>query len=262
MLGWSINLFRVFGIQLAVHASFVLLLAYVAYKGWSDGGLLGMLWTVCLLLTFFVCVVLHELGHSLTARRYGIAVPRILLLPIGGVAEFASIPRKPSEELMITIAGPSVNFVISAGLFILIWGGVINTKGVPAYSFNSLIDELCVWNLVMGIFNLLPVFPMDGGRIFRALLAMKLPYIQATWWAAVVSKILAPCFACVAFYKEFPMLGVLFLFIFFVGDAEYKHTLRREKEALYWAEMSRLAQPVEPDNDEPPAPPLILQGPT
>ena len=114
----------------------------------------------------------------------------------------------------------------------------------------------------MGIFNLLPVFPMDGGRVLRALLAFRLPYLRATWWAAMVSKILAPVLACVAFfYLHQPMLGILFLFILFVGDAEYKQTLRRDQEEKYWAEMARRAIVVEPapTGDEPP--PLILHGP-
>ena len=118
MLGWSINLFRVFGIQLAVHASFFLLLAYVAYEGWTESGWLGLVWSTWLILSFFGCVVLHELGHSLTARRYGVRVPRILLMPIGGMAEFDSIPRRPSHEVAIAIAGPLVNFIIAG----LLWG--------------------------------------------------------------------------------------------------------------------------------------------
>lgn len=104
MLGWSINLCKVFGIQLAVHASFVLLLAYWGYQGWLEGGVVGMGWSVGLIVLFFACVILHELGHSLTARRYGINVPRIMLLPIGGMAEFERIPRKPAQELLITVA--------------------------------------------------------------------------------------------------------------------------------------------------------------
>src|SRR3954463_5485194 len=112
MLGWSINLFRVFGIQLAVHASFFLLLAYYGYDGWHEGGFPGLVWSVGLIVLFFVCVILHELGHSLTARRYGVRVPRILLLPIGGMAEFDHIPKNPKQELWITFAGPAVNFVI------------------------------------------------------------------------------------------------------------------------------------------------------
>ena len=262
MLGWSINLFKVFGIQLSVHASFALLLAYVAYEGWTEAKLPGMVWGVGLLLLFFVCVVLHELGHSLTARRYGINVPRILLLPIGGVAQFSRIPRKPLEELIITIAGPAVNFVIAAVLFAVIWIGTINTKDFPPYSFNTLIDELCKWNLVMGIFNLLPVFPMDGGRIVRALLATKLPYLRATQLAAAGSKILAPILACEAFYVHLNMVGILFIFILFVGSAEYKHTLRYEEEARYRAELAKQTERTNYTTDEPPpAPPLILQGP-
>ena len=133
MLGWSINLFRVFGIQLAVHASFVLLLAYYGYDGWVEGGLPGMLWSISLIVRFFVCVILHELGHSLTARRFGVRVPRILLLPIGGMAEFDHIPRKPSAELLITAAGPAVNFVLAALLFAVSWRGVVPAKEVPVY---------------------------------------------------------------------------------------------------------------------------------
>ena len=262
MLGWSINLFRIFGIQLAVHASFFLLLAYVGYEGWVEGGLPGLLWSVGLIVLFFVCVILHELGHSLTARRYGVRVPRILLLPIGGMAEFDRIPRKPSQELLITVAGPAVNFVLAAVLFALSWRGLVNRENIPEYSFASLIDQLWLWNLVMGIFNLLPVFPMDGGRIFRALLALKLSYLKATYWAVTVGRVLALGFALLAaFYFKSPVTCVLFIFIFFAGNAEYQQTLRRDQEERYWAEMARRAPVVEaaPKGEEPP--PLILHGP-
>ena len=259
MLGWSINLFRVFGIQLAVHASFLLLLGYVGYEGWVEGQLPGMLWSVALIVAFFICVLLHELGHSLTARRYGVRVPRILLLPIGGMAQFDRIPRKPSQELLITIAGPAVNFLIAALLFLAVWRGLINTEDVPKYSVNNLIDELWFWNLVMGIFNLLPIFPMDGGRILRATLATQMPYLRATWWAALISKILAPVFACIAFFiLDWKMTGVLFLFILFAGDAEYKQTLRQEQEEQYWRERARQAVEAGTVSEEPP---LIIHGP-
>jgi Zn-dependent protease len=262
MLGWSINLFRVFGIQLAVHASFLLLLAYYGYEGWREGGLPGLVWSVALIVLFFVCVILHELGHSLTARRYGVRVPRILLLPIGGMAEFDHVPRQPKAELLITIAGPAVNFVLAAILFAASWHGLAPDADAPVYSVASILEELWLWNLVMGVFNLLPVFPMDGGRILRALLAFKLPYLRATWWAAMASKILAPLLACVAFfYLHQVMLGVLFLFILFVGDAEYKQTLRRDQEERYWAELARRLPVAEaaPPGDEPPR--LIVHGP-
>lgn len=259
MFGWSINLFRLFGIQLAVHASFFLLLAYYAYDGWVRAGALGMVWSVGLIVLFFVCVILHELGHSLTAQRYGVRVPRILLLPIGGMAEFDRIPRKPSQELWITLAGPAVNFVIAGLLTPIMWTSIVSGQEDPAYSFADLGGQLWIANLVMGIFNLLPIFPMDGGRIFRALLAMKLPYLRATWWAVNVGKVLATVGALVmAFYFKNYLGSFLFGFIFLAGSAEYKQLLRREQEADYWAQMAKRI--VEQGPTTPP-PPLIQHGP-
>jgi Zn-dependent protease len=259
MLGWSINLFRVFGIQLAVHASFMLLLAYWGYQGWLEGGVVGMVWSVGLIVLFFVCVILHELGHSLTARRYGINVPRILLLPIGGMAEFDRIPRKPSQELLITAAGPAVNFLLVALLLPLVWGGFSSREEISEYSTVGLIFQLWRANLIMGIFNLVPVFPMDGGRIFRALLATKLPYLRATWWAVMVGRVLAVGFIGWALYTNQVMLAVLFTFILFAGNNEYQVALRRDQEEAYWRELARQAVVVPPER--PGEPPLIIHGP-
>jgi Zn-dependent protease len=261
MLRWSINLFRVFGIQLAVHVSFFLLLAYYGYEGWQDGRTSGLLWSLALIVLFFVCVVLHELGHSLTARRFGVRVPRILLLPIGGMAEFDRIPKKPSEELLITVAGPAVNFALVILLLPLCWRTLLSGTEVVEFSSANLIAQLWLGNLLMGTFNLLPVFPMDGGRIFRALLAIKLPYLRATYWAATVGRVLALIFAAVAaFYLNRQITCVLFLFIFWAGDAEYKHTLRRDEEERYWAEMSRRLNVVEATSGDSPSPPLLNPG--
>lgn len=264
MLRWSINLFRVFGIQIALHASFFLLLAYAGYEGWRDGGgWPGLLATVGVTVLFFGCVLLHELGHSLTARRFGVRVPRILLLPIGGMAEFDRIPRKPIEELAITLAGPAVNFVI----FGLLWLTVgLPAEGWPLYaeypdSWSGLAQLLLTGNFLMGMFNLLPVFPMDGGRIFRALLAWKLPYLRATYWAVMIGRGLAIVFAFLAvFHFKHPLTGALFIFIFWAGGAEYQHTLRREEERRYYAEMARRISGAG-GNDSGPQPPLILHGP-
>ena len=261
MLGWSINLFRVFGIQLAIHASFLLLLAYFGYDGWKQGGLPGAIWSIGLIILFFVCVVLHELGHCLTARRYGVKIPRILLMPIGGMAEFDRIPRKPSQELLITIAGPAVNFVLAAILLPLVWRGIFSEEAVPEFSLVNLLAELLKANLGMGIFNLLPVFPMDGGRILRALLAMKLPYLRATFWAVRIGRPLALAFAAVAaFHFENLILCALFLFIFWAGGAEYRYTLRRDEQERIWAERSRPIQEIEPSAVEPGVPPLLGQS--
>lgn len=260
MLGWSINLFRVFGIQLAVHASFVLLLLYSAVQGWQDGEWIGVALHVALTVAFFFCVILHELGHSLTARRYGIRVPRILLLPIGGMAEMESIPRQPSQELLITIAGPAVNFAI----VLLLWVTVGLPSGLPwnpefEKSFEGIGQLLLYWNGVMGLFNLVPVFPMDGGRILRSLLATQLPYLRATWWAVMVARVLAVGFIAWALYAGNVMLAVLFTFILFAGNAEYRFALRREQEEAYWRELARQAVPVAPPplSDEPP---IIVHG--
>lgn len=260
-------MFRVFGIELAVHVSFFLLLAYFAVIGWMDGGWWGAGWSLLLIVLFFGCVVLHELGHSLTARRYGVRVPRILLLPIGGMAEFDRIPRRPSAELLITIAGPAVNFLLAAILLPLVWTELWSAEPVPHHGGRELLMNLAVANAVMGLFNLLPVFPMDGGRIFRALLATRMNYLRATYWAALIGKVLAVVLAGVAaLYLEHLMLAVLFMFIYFAGDAEYRQLLRREQEAAYWADWTRrmaaaqAATAAPGGEDSPPPPPLIFHG--
>ena len=262
MLRWSINLFRVGGIQLSVHVSFLLLLTYYGYDGWQTGAGAGLCWSVGLVVLFFICVILHELGHSLTAMRYGVKVPRILLLPIGGMAEFDRMPRKPSQELLITIAGPAVNFVLAAILLPFTWQAVFGPEEVSGYTGENLLAQLFVANVIMGTFNLLPVFPMDGGRIFRALLATKLPYLRATYWAVLVGKILALAFALLAaFYFQRPLSYALFLFIYWAGDAEYRQTLRHEEAARYWTEMSRRLREMESGSSEPPASTVTGSGP-
>jgi len=235
-------LFRIRGIQLAVHGSFFLLLGYYAWWGWSHAGAAGATWSVAMILAFFVCVVLHELGHSFTARSFGVNVPRILLMPIGGMAQFDSIPRRPRSELLITLAGPAVNFLIAALLAIFIrFPSGWDLTDMPLTP-GELGRNLLVANLVMGCFNLIPVFPMDGGRILRALLAVRLPYLSATFWAMSIGKVLAIIaialslyLAGVLGYENFYLVAVLFAFILFAGDAEYRYVKRREAEDAHWA---------------------------
>lgn len=258
MLGWSINLFRVCGIRLAVHSTFVLLLAYVAWEGWAAAGWAGVGWSVAFTVLLFTCIVLHELGHSLTARRFGVGVTRILLLPIGGMAQFDSIPRQPSRELLITLAGPAVNFVLAGLLMIFVR---FPAGWLPAefpMRFADLGREMVVVNLVMGCFNLVPVFPMDGGRILRALLALRWPYLTATRIAVYLGKVLAALGAAAALYGQAWLVALLFAFIFVAGDLEYKYVRRREREDAHWAEMLRrmnAAAPGEPPLLHCPGPP-------
>ncbi len=247
------NLFRIRGIQLAVHISFFLLLAYIGYNGWQEAGASGLVWNIVTVISFFACVVLHELGHSFVALHYGIGVRRILLMPIGGMAEMDSIPREPGRELLMTLAGPAVNFVIAG----LLWPVVHWLPDlIQLHSWQGLIFQVFVANLVMGLFNLVPVFPMDGGRILRAVLATRLNYFKATSFAAALGKFLSLTgilFMLLWFETPHYLGALLFLFILLAGDAELKAVRRREFEDAEWrALLTRLYAP-------PPAEPPMLR---
>ncbi len=259
MLGWSMNLFRIRGIQLQLHFTFFLLIAFIAQDGWAEARWAGLLWSVATVLAFFTCVVLHELGHSLTAMRFGIGVRRILLMPIGGMAEFDDIPRQPLREFLMTIAGPAVNFAIVGALWFVPLGA--DNDVVLRYSLAGLVEQVFVANLVMGCFNLLPAFPMDGGRILRALLATRLPYLRATLWAASVGKVLAGLGVVIALIaprigltdEPLYMLAVLFSFIFIAGEIEYRAVKRREVEDAHWRDVvARLYVPNRATAEPPP----------
>lgn len=247
------NLFRIRGIQLAVHFSFFLLLAYRAQEGWESGGWPGLIWGTTTLIAFFTCVVLHELGHSFTAMHFGIGVRRILLMPIGGMAEMDDIPRQPVREGLITLAGPAVNFVIAGGLWLGLTLANVADDDETGYSFAAFAGLLMLWNLVMGVFNLLPAFPMDGGRILRALLALKMPYMRATFWAVSIGKLISGLGVILALWFHVPMLALLFAFIFFAGEAEFRLVKRRELEDAHWrAVLARAYQARSSVASEPP----------
>jgi Zn-dependent protease len=251
MFSRSINLFRVRGIQISLHSLFFLLLAYFCYVGWHDGGMLGAWWSAATLLIFFACIVLHELGHSFVAIMFGVKVRGILLTPIGGMAQFDSIPRKPSQELLITIAGPAVNFAIAGALWFAVDFPDGWDSGLAMGSFGDLGRTLLVWNVYVGLFNLVPAFPMDGGRILRALLATRLPYARATFWAATVSKIIAVPGGIFELYKGNYIVATICVFVFFAGEAEYRAVLYREQHEARWLEMQS-RPPEGPTAGEPP----------
>jgi Zn-dependent protease len=267
MRSWSINLFRIRGIQIAVHLSFFLLLAYYANLGYEQNGFTGMAWSSAMLVAMFTCVVLHELGHSFVGRRFGLQVRRILLMPIGGMAQFDSIPRQPRQELLMTIAGPAVNFAI-AGLLWLVVDNYPDSGDLlgPAASLGDLGRFLLGWNLYMGLFNLIPAFPMDGGRILRALLATRLTYLRATLVAAVISKVVASL--AIVFFLYLGLTGssgayfgaALFAFILFAGDAEYRSVRNQDMAEAHWHAMMAELQRRHPTAVPPPLagePPLL-----
>jgi Zn-dependent protease len=205
----------VFGIPLRVHATFpVILVLYAAYA-WRTGSASDALLAAALVLAMFACVVLHELGHSLLIRRYGIVVRDIVLFPIGGVARAESIPRKPGQEILVAIAGPAVNFAIVAVLLpVLLFQGL-------SFGDDNFLVTLTILNLSLGLFNLIPAFPMDGGRILRGVLSLRLPYRVATRRARDAGQIIALGFATIAFMSpSFMMLGLVAMFVFAGGMIE------------------------------------------
>src|SRR6184192_2270139 len=166
-MSWSLPIFRIAGIQLRIHITFLLLIAWLAFGYYAEGGSAVALGRVLFVLLLFVCVVLHEFGHAIAAKNFGINTPDITLLPIGGVARLQRMPDEPRQELIIALAGPLVNVVIALALF-----AVVGWRGLAAEAMmggSDLLAQLLVINVVLVLFNLLPAFPMDGGRVLRAL---------------------------------------------------------------------------------------------
>lgn len=218
---WSLKLGKLLGIDVYVHFTFLLLLAFLGFVSWRatqnvEAALRGVAFTVAL----FGCVVLHELGHALMARRYGIPTRDITLLPIGGIARLERMPERPIQELWVALAGPAVNVVIAA--LLLIWlaatGGFapVEELGLTGGSFWP---RLMWLNLFLVAFNLLPAFPMDGGRVLRALLAMRLGRRRATAIAANVGQGMAILFGIVGFFHN-PFLIFIAIFVYLGAQAE------------------------------------------
>lgn len=209
---WSWKLGTLAGIDTQVHASFLLVVLWAAWAAYSGAGTgLAVVLGVSFLLAVFGSVLLHELGHALMARRFGIATRRIVLLPIGGVAQLEGQPRTPRQELAIALAGPAVNVLIAAGLFMLTAGGMPSLFG--------LLGSLMVANLWLAGFNLLPAFPMDGGRALRALLATRMGGVRATEVAVQVGKVAAIAFGLVGLVTS-PILVLVAVFVWFAAHAE------------------------------------------
>ena len=260
---WTWKIGRLAGIDVYVHATFFILIAWIGLSYWEVGqSVLAVVTGVGFILALFGCVVLHELGHALMARRYGIRTKHITLLPIGGVALLERMPDDPKQEVKVALAGPAVNLVIALALWL--WLSLANAT-VPIDQLDltagPFLERLMVINAFLAVFNLLPAFPMDGGRVLRALLAMRMERSQATQIAASVGQGLALMLGLLGLlYNPFLIFIALFVWIGAAAEAG----VERIKSVLSGVAVGRAMmteyQPLSPDDPLTRAVELTLAG--
>lgn len=217
---WSFKVARVAGIEVKIHVTFLLVLAYFGAVYWQQGGVRGAIEGVGFTLLLFLCVLLHEFGHAFAARVYGIRTPDITLLPIGGVARLERMPDKPAQELVVAVAGPAVNVAIALALVAFMAAKLRMSDLADIERGGGLVENLLYVNVMLVVFNAIPAFPMDGGRVLRALLAMVMDYAQATTIAARVGQGLAVGFAVWSFSGGPSMLLFIAMFVFVGAQQE------------------------------------------
>ncbi len=216
---WKLGTFA--DIDVFVHATFLLLIGWVGYSHWLEhGSWVKVAEGILFILALFLCVVLHEYGHALTARRYGIRTRDITLYPIGGVARLERMPEKPIEELWVALMGPAVNVAIAALLFgyLFLTNSLVPLSELTIAS-GSFLERLMAVNISLVLFNLIPAFPMDGGRVLRALLAMRLDYVRATQAAANIGQGLAFVLGLIGLFNN-PFLLFIAFFVWIGASQE------------------------------------------
>jgi len=226
---WSFTVGRIAGIRVELHVTFLLFVGVIAVQnGLLNGHLDAALSAVAMMLMAFACVLLHELGHALTARRFGIRTLDIVLLPIGGVARLERMPERPQQEILVAIAGPAVNLAILLALLplhVARWPLALDEMTSRPLPFVFLV------NLAMLTFNLIPAFPMDGGRVLRAVLATRMPYPRATRIASTVGQAIAILLGLTGLLLNQMMLLFIALFVFLAAGEERAVVVQRSQFA-------------------------------
>jgi len=219
-MGWSFNIGSVAGTAIRIHVTFLLFLAWIFGVSYVSGGPQAAWSGLLFMVLLFLCVLLHEFGHIFTARYFGVMTPDVILLPIGGVARLERIPEKPSEEFLIAIAGPAVNVAIAAVL-VLFAGASLDPSHFGAIENDKLglTERLAIVNMFLALFNLIPAFPMDGGRVLRALLATRFGYVRATEIAATVGQAVAFLLGFIGLFGN-PLLIFIAGFVYLAASAE------------------------------------------
>lgn len=220
-MSWSLSLGRFAGTEVRVHLTFFLLLAWFAIAAGLEGGQAAALDALAFLIALFACVVAHEYGHVLTARAFGFNTRDITLLPIGGVASLERMPENPTQELLVAVAGPAVNVVIAAVLIVVFGANLGDVAAAQPAQFTQIdfVSRLAFINVMLVVFNMLPAFPMDGGRVFRALLSFQLNRVKATRIAALVGQIVAFGLGFLGLFGN-PLLIFIALFVFIAASHE------------------------------------------
>lgn len=228
---WSFPVGVIAGTVVKIHMTFFLFLVWIGGMQWSVAGAGAALQTMILIVLIFACVLAHEFGHIFAARRYGIRTPEVILSPIGGIANMERIPEDPRQELVVALAGPAVNVVIAAVLFLLLGANFSAADlGRIENPAIGLLAQVAGINVILVLFNMLPAFPMDGGRVLRALLAMRMDYAQATRIAGRIGQAAAIGFAVLGLFWN-PILILIAIFVYFAASAEIEHSAAKDLAA-------------------------------
>jgi Zn-dependent protease len=217
---WSLYLGKYAGIKVFIHWTFSLLLLWIAVSGVRSGQSIEQIgWTILFILAVFLCVTLHEFGHALMAKKFNFKTKYITLLPIGGLAQMEKLPDDPKQELLVAIAGPMVNIVVAIFLGLMISDFTMELESLMTIGAHNFLIYLVTVNIILAVFNMIPAFPMDGGRVLRALLSFKLKREKATQVAASLGQFIAILFVFLGLFYN-PFLVLIGIFIFLGAQAE------------------------------------------